>query len=130
MNPVLLAAFGWLVPGGAYLLTRRYLQAALFACVVTAAFVAGVILQGGAAWPSPAELDGVDSFTALIFKAGALGRFLAGGPYLMNALFGGSGSFLNSRLHEYGSTLLVMAGAFNVLAISSALDSRKEVSAA
>jgi len=130
MNAILLAAFGWLVPGGAYLLMRRYLQFAIFAGVVTATFVAGAALHGGAAWPSAAELDGLDGFAVTIFKAGAIGKFLAGGPYLLNALFGGSGSFLSSRLHEYGSTLMVMAGAFNVLGVSSALDLRKEESPA
>jgi hypothetical protein len=29
-------------------------------------------------------------------------------------------------VHEYGSTLLLMAGLFNVLGVSSALDLRKE----
>jgi hypothetical protein len=120
-------AFGWLVPGGAYLLMRRYLQSALFAVAVTGAFAAGVWLHGGYAWPQPAELAGLDGFTALLFKAGALGKALAGAPYLLASLFGAPESFLSGRLHEYGSTLLIMAGACNVLAVSSALDLCKEV---
>ena len=40
MNTVAVAAFGWLVPGGAYLLARRYLQfawsLALVCCATTA----------------------------------------------------------------------------------------------
>ena len=126
MNPILLAAFGWLVPGGAYLLMRRYLQFAGFAFVVTAAFVAGLVLHGSAQWPDPAELAGLDGMTALIFKAGAVAKVLAGAPYLAARLFDSSGSFLNGRLHEHGTTLLVMAGVFNVLAVSSAFELRKE----
>jgi hypothetical protein len=126
MSTLLLAAFGWLVPGGAYLPTRRYLQFAGFALVVSAAFAAGLALQGGCRWPEPAELAGLDGFTALVFKAGALAKLLAGGPYLAARLFGGSSGFLNGRLHEYGSTLMLMAGLFNVLGVSSALDLRKE----
>ncbi len=125
MNALLLAIFGWLVPGGAYLLMRRYLQFAVFALVVSATFAAGLLLQGGCQWPQPAELAGLDAFTALIFKAGAFAKLLAGGPYLLARLFGGS-TFLSGRLHEYGTTLLVMAGLFNVLSVSSALDLRKE----
>ena len=34
--------------------------------------------------------------------------------------------FLDGRLHEYGTTLLLFAGLFNLLAISSALELRKE----
>ncbi|HSU68267.1 MAG TPA: DUF6677 family protein [Tepidisphaeraceae bacterium] len=126
MNTFLLAGFGWLVPGGAYLLMRRYLQFAVFAFVVCASFAAGILLQGNAAWPQPAELTGLDGFTAVLFRAGAFAKALAGGPYLASLLSSAPGTFLESRLHEYGSTLLVMAGAFNVLAISSALDLKKE----
>ena len=36
MKAVGLAIFGWLVPGGAYLLMRRYLQFAVFATVAVA----------------------------------------------------------------------------------------------
>ena len=130
MRTVLMVAFGWLVPGGAYLLTRRYLQFAMFAGAVTATFVAGLALQGSFAWPQSADLAGLDGFTALLFRAGALGKALAGAPYLLASFFGGSDSFLNGRLHEYGSTLLIMAGACNVLGVSSALDLRKEGSEA
>jgi len=126
MSPVLIAAFGWLVPGGAYLLMRRYLQFAVFAFVVGATFAAGVVLQGGYRWPQPDELAGLDTSTALIFKAGALAKLLAGGPYLAAWLFDSSGGFLGGRLHEYGTTLLAMAGLFNLLAVSSAFDLRKE----
>jgi hypothetical protein len=126
MKKILLAGFGWLVPGGAYLLTRRYLQFGVFAFVVSLTFGAGLALHGGYSWPEPAELAGLDGFTALVFKAGAFAKMLAGGPYLLAGLFDGSSSFLSGRLHEYGTTLLTMAGLFNLLAISSALESKAE----
>jgi hypothetical protein len=122
----LLIAFGWLAPGGAYLLMRRYQQFALFSCVVWAAFGLGCVLHGGPAFPRPDELAGLDGFTALMFKAGAVGQMLAGAPYLLVRFFGGTGSFMDSRLHEYGATLLLFAGLVNTLAISSAFDLRKE----
>ena len=126
MNTLLLAAFGWLVPGGAYLLMRRYLQFGVFAFVVSAAFGAGLALQGGCRWPEPAELAGLDGLTAFVFQAGAFAKLLAGGPCVAARLFGASGGFPDGRLHEYGSTLMMMAGLFNVLGVSSALDLRKE----
>ena len=124
MNVIGLAVFGWLVPGGAYLLMRRYIAFAVFAVVVVVAVVAGTVLQGGLRWPGPEELVGLDGFTALVFRAGAFGKVLAGGPYLLARIFGGSSTFLDGRMHEYGSTLLIMAGAVNVLAVSSALEQR------
>ena len=126
MRRVLIAGFGWLVPGGAYLLTRRYLQFAIFATVVSVTFAAGLALHGGYSWPQPAELAGVDGFTALVFKAGAFAKVLAGGPYLLAGLFDGTGGFLGGRLHEYGTTLLMMAGLFNLLAVFGALESKAE----
>jgi hypothetical protein len=126
MKAIGFAVFGWLVPGGAYLLMRRYLQFALFALVVSATFAGGLALHGGYQWPQPAELAGLDGFTAWTFKAGALAKMLAGGPYLAAQLLNGAHSFLSGRLHEYGTTLLAMAGLFNTLAVSSALDLRKE----
>ena len=125
MTTLRLALFGWLVPGGAYLLMRRYLQFAIFAGVVSATFAAGLLLHGASGWPEPAELAGLDGFTALVFKAGAFAKMLAGAPYLAVQIFNGSGTFLDGRLHEQGTALLMMAGLFNVLAVSSALDLRK-----
>lgn len=125
MKAVLLAVAGWLIPGGAFLLTRRYVQFAGFAALVTITFGAGLALHGGYQWPQPAELQGLDSLTALLFQAGALAKLFAGGPFLLAELFGGPHSFLDGRLHEYGTTLLTLAGVFNFLAVSNALESRK-----
>lgn len=126
MNRALLAAFGWLVPGGAYLVMRRYAQFAVFAVVVTAAFVAGLALQGGIGVPSGADLVGLDGFTAFAFKIAAMSKGLAGAPYLIARVAMAPAGFADSRLHEFGGALLMMAGLLNVLAISSALDQRKD----
>ena len=128
MKKVGLGLFGWLVPGGAYLLTRRYLQFAGFAILITAAVGAGVAMEGATQWPGPGELQGLDGFTALFFQAGALARWLAGGPLMAAELLGASHTFLSGCVHEYGTALLSLAGVLNVLAISSALESRKEAS--
>jgi len=117
--------FGWLVPGGAYLLLRRYAQFAVSFLLVSGAFAAGVALRGASRWPQLAELRGLDGFTALVAQAGALTKALAGGPYLLALWRDGSPTFLDGRLHEYGTTLLVLAGLFNLLALADALELRK-----
>jgi hypothetical protein len=126
MKTMVLAGFGWLVPGGAHLLMRRYVPCALFAAAVWIAFAAGLALQGGGRWPSGAELAGLDGPTALLFRAGAVAQALAGAPFLLAQWLGLAGTFLDGRLHEYGTTLLAMAGTINLLAVSSALDRRKD----
>lgn len=125
MKKAMLVVFGWLVPGGAYLLMRRYVQFAVFASAVTAAVIAGVALQGGSGWPRPEELAGLDGFTALVFQAGAAVKFLAGAPFLTALAIHDAGGFLSSRVHEYGSVLLMLAGVMNMLGVSSALDQRE-----
>jgi hypothetical protein len=125
MKPAVLAVFGWLVPGGAFLLTRRFLQFAVFAVLVSSTFAAGLALHGGVQWPQAADLQGLDVFTVLLFKAGALAKLMAGSPFLLALYFDGSHGFLDGRMHEYGTTLLVLAGLFNLLAVSSALELRK-----
>jgi len=122
MRRVGLAAFGWLVPGGAYLLKRRYLHFAVFAAIVCAAFGAGLAMQGAVKLPTPAELSGLDPFTSYLFQAGAFAKMLAGAPFLAASMLGAERGFLAGRVHEYGSTLLLLAGLFNVLAISSAIE--------
>ena len=86
---LLLAAFGWLVPGGAYLLMRRYLQFAVFA------FVVWGDVRGRASrcradvrGRSPRNWPAWTAFTALVFKAGALAKLLAGAPYLLAGFAG------------------------------------------
>jgi len=117
-----LAAFGWLVPGGGYLLTRRYVQFGLSLGLVLTASVCGVALGGGNSWPRAADLQGLDAFTVLLAKAAALTKLLAGAPYLLTRLCGYSQNAFDGRLHEYGTTLLVMAGLLNLLALGDALE--------
>jgi hypothetical protein len=119
------ALFGWLVPGGAYLILRRYWQFALFLLLVSSACATGTALQGGNQWPQPAELRGLDGFTAIVAQAGALARVLAGGPYLLARFLDGNHTFLTGRLHEYGTTLLTLAGLLNLLALADGLEGRR-----
>jgi hypothetical protein len=125
MNLVLTAAFGWLVPGGAYLLARRYLQFALSLALVCCATVGGIALHGANLWPQAEDLRGLDGLTAAMAQAGALARTMAGAPYLLARLCNYSQTFLNGQLHEYGTVLLALAGLFNLLALADALELRK-----
>ena len=125
MNLALTAAFGWLVPGGAYLLARRYLQFAISLALVSAATIAGIALHGANLWPGANELQGLDGLAAVMAQAGGLARILAGAPYLLARLSNYSQTFLAGQTHEYGTIMLVLAGLFNLLALADALELRK-----
>jgi hypothetical protein len=118
------AVFGWLIPGGAYLLARRYLQFAISLALVCCATVAGMALHGANLWPQAAELQGLDGFAIGMAKAGGIAKALAGAPYLLTQLGAYSHSFLSGQTHEYGTTLLVLAGLFNLLAVADGLEQR------
>jgi len=125
MNSIGIAVFGWLVPGGAYLLARRYWQFAIALALVCCATVAGCALHGANAWPQPSELQSLDGFAVGMAKAGATARLLAGAPYFLARLVAQSQSFLSGQTHEYGTTLLVLAGLFNLLALVDGMELRK-----
>jgi len=125
MNLALTAAFGWLVPGGAYLLARRYLQFAISLALVSCATVAGIALHGANLWPGADELRGLDGLATVMAQAGGLAKVLAGAPYLLARLSNYSQTLFAGQTHEYGTTLLVLAGLFNLLALADGLELRK-----
>jgi hypothetical protein len=111
-------AFGWLLPGGSYLLRGRYVQFAVTLALVCVSLVAGIALQGSNRWPDHSELQGLDDFTAATARAGAFTKLLAGAPYIIAWLCGYSQSFTGGQVHEYGTVLLIAAGLINLLALS------------
>jgi hypothetical protein len=127
MKILVMGVMGWLVPGGALLAMRRYRQFAAFAALVTLTLAAGFALNGGAGWPHPADLEGLDSFSVLVARAGAVIRVLAGAPVLLASLAGAGSTYMAGRLQEYGTTLLTLAGLFNLLALASAWDLAREL---
>jgi hypothetical protein len=125
LSTAAMAVFGWLVPGGAYLFVGRKRQFALSLVLVSAAFLAGIALQGGNQWPRGEDLGGLDSLSILLAHAGSLVKMLAGGPRLLSWIFDYSQGFLAGKLHEYGTMLLVAAGLLNLLAMADAWELRK-----
>ena len=125
MNTMVTIVFGWLVPGGAYLLARRYVQFAIAMALVCIATVAGLALHGANLWPTGAELQGLDGLAAGMAKSGAVVKALAGAPYLLTLAGRYSQSFLAGQTQEYGTTLLVLAGVFNLLALVDGMELRK-----
>jgi hypothetical protein len=121
-----LGVVGWLLPGGGYLFTRRYLHFVGSFGLICGAFLTGLALQGGSLWIGPGELEGVDGFTSFIAMSGIAGKALAGLPYLLARIFYHSQNYLQGRVHEYGTTILLIAGIMNLLALADAVELRRE----
>ncbi len=117
--------FGWIVPGGAALVEKRYTRFAVVFVAVTLSVVAGIALGGASEMPGSGELQGLDGVSMLMARAGGVIRYVAGAPLLIANALGYSHSFLDGRLHEQGTTLLLVAGLFNLLALVDPLGERE-----
>lgn len=100
-------AIGWLIPGGAYLVKKRYNQFALCFVLVLTAFIAGVAL-GGLSTPPQPGFFGV---------ASRLAEWLAGAPCLIAEFFRDTALPANAPPHDAGLALLIAAGVINLLAL-------------
>lgn len=110
--PMLLAA-AWFIPGLGHLILGRRLRAAVFAGVILASFVTGLLLQGELAVPRSGQ-----PFSYLAFLA-CLGT---GAPYVVGRLLGlGLGDPMAAGF-GYGNTFLVTAGLMNLLTVLDVSD--------
>ncbi len=111
--PFGLLAVSWLVPGLGHLILGRKIRAAVFAGVILACWVTGLVLQGELAVPRPGAPFSYLAFLACLGQ-GALyigGRLLHLG--LGNPMSIGFG---------YGNTFLVTAGLMNLLTVLDVSD--------
>lgn len=99
---------GWLVPGGGYLLTKRYRRFTLCFAMVCVVFAGGVAL-GGLHNPPQPGFFGV---------AAAAAQWLSGGPFLIARVFSHAPLPIDTPVHEYGAALLMTAGMINLLALA------------
>lgn len=103
--PVLIV-LGWLVPGLGHALLGRRARAAVFALVILAGFVIGVLLQGELSLPRAGDPL---SYLATI---ACLGN---GVLYLVAKSFGLGQGVVTAASFEYGNTFLLTAGMMNLL---------------
>jgi len=119
-NPFVFSLIGWLVPGGGYYLLKRTKQFYFYLFAVLALFAAGLLLRGGALWPEPKDMQGLDNVNAVLMKGSAVAKVFAGIPYLLTIVAGYSQTFADGFRNDLGTKLLVLAGLFNLLALADA----------
>lgn len=109
--PLLIAA--WLVPGVGHLLLGKRLRAAVFATVVVAGWVTGILLGGELSVPRPGSpFSWLSTFACL--GDGVL--------YIFGKLFSlGSGEPTGAGF-SYGNTFLVTSGLMNLLLVLDVSD--------
>lgn len=105
--PVLLAV-AWLVPGLGHLLLGRRLRAAVFAGVITVAFVVGIALRGELALPRPGDP------LSLLAAVASLGN---GCLFFLAKALGLGDGVVTAAGWEFGNTFLLTAGMMNLLLV-------------
>ncbi|MDQ3170667.1 MAG: hypothetical protein M3Q55_11065 [Acidobacteriota bacterium] len=110
---VVLFLLAWLLPGaGHYTLGKRQ-KALVFAIVLPAMFLIGLVLKGRLFPFTPG-----DPLVALASAADVM----AGVPYLLARLFGGGEGVVTAITYEYGNTFMIAAGLLNSLVVLDAFD--------
>ena len=102
----ILIALGWLVPGLGHFLLGRRARAAVFAAVILAGFVLGLLLDGELTLPR-----GGDPLSYLAFVA-CLGNGL---PFFVARYLGQGEGVVTAASFEFANTFLLSAGMMNLL---------------
>lgn len=111
-SPFLLV-LSWLIPGIGHLLIKRPVQAAVFASVVVASFVTGILLEGELAVPTRGN-----PFSYLAAAGCAANGIL----YLAAKVFDIGQGNPTAPGFNYGNTFLYTAGVLNLLAVLDVSD--------
>jgi hypothetical protein len=112
-SPYLLLLLAWLMPGAGHFTLGKRQKAYVFAAVLPAMFVIGLLLDGRLFPFAPS-----DPLVALA----SLANVMAGAPYLLARLFGGGGGVPTAVTYEYGNTFMIAAGLLNTLVMLDAFD--------
>jgi hypothetical protein len=110
---VAVCAAGWLVPGLAHLLLRRWGRGLVFGAAIVAMFVLGIVMKGKLYGMAPAQPLHVFAFIA---NAGA------GLCYAVAQYLGLGEGVLSNPDYDYGNTYLWVAGLLNYLVLLDAFD--------
>ena len=113
MNPYLVCALAWAVPGAGHFWLGRVQKAATFFVALTLMFVSGLLLEGRL---FPFELS-----QPLVALA-ALADLGIGAPYLVAAAMGSGAGRVIAMSYEYGNAFLIVAGLLNGLVVLDAFD--------
>jgi hypothetical protein len=113
LNPYVVSAIAWAVPGAGHLLLGRRQKGVVFFVTLLAMFAVGLWLRG--------RLFPFD-FTQPIVALMAFADLGMGAAYLLSkALSLGAGDVV-AITYEYGNTFIIVAGLLNMLTVLDAFD--------
>ena len=113
INPYLICAAAWAVPGSGHLWLGRRQKGIVFLVTLTLMFALGLWLEG--------RLFPFDVSQPLVALA-AFADIGIGVPYLIARLAGAGGGVVTAVTYEYGNTFIIVAGLLNMLVVLDAFD--------
>ena len=113
LNPLLVVAASWAVPGLGHLLLGRWRKGMVFLVALPSMFFVGLLLQG--------RLFPFDPSQPLVALA-ALAEVGIGLIYLLAAPMGYGAGRVTAVSYEYGNAFLIVAGLLNLLVLLDAYD--------
>ncbi len=113
LNPWVVCAAAWIIPGGGHLLVGRVGKGFVFLVTLVAMFTTGLLLKGRI---FPFELS--DPLVALA----AIANMGIGAPYLVARGLGSGVGDVLAVTFEYGNSFAIVAGLLNMLVVLDAYD--------
>lgn len=113
LNPFLVVAAAWAVPGLGHLLLGRWRKAVVFIVAMPVMFVLGLVLWG--------RLFPFEPSQPLVALA-SVADISVGLIYFLAAPFGYGGGKVTAVTYEYGNAFLIAAGLLNMLVVLDAYD--------
>ena len=113
LNPYLVCAIAWLVPGAGHLLLGRTQKAITFFVTLTLMFATGLWLEG--------RLFPFD-FSQPLVALMALAAWGIGAPHVAAQALGAGAGRVVAITYEYGNTFIIVAGLLNALVVLDAFD--------
>ena len=112
-SALLLFLLAWLIPGAGHFSLGKRQKAYVFALVLPAMFLIGLLLKG--------RIPPFVVSDPLVGLA-ALANLMTGVPYLIARMFGAGDGIVTAITYEYGNTFMIGAGLLNTLVVLDAFD--------
>jgi hypothetical protein len=113
LNPYLVCAIAWLVPGAGHLALGRVSKALILFVTLTLMFASGLWLEG--------RLFPFD-FSQPLVALMALAAWGIGAPHAVAQFLGVGAGRVVAITYEYGNTFIIVAGLLNALVVLDAFD--------
>jgi hypothetical protein len=113
INPYLVCAAAWAIPGGGHLWLRRRQKGLVFLITLPIMFAVGLWLKG--------QLFPFDPTQPLVILM-AFADIGVGLPYFIARALGAGAGQVTAWTYEYGNTFIIVAGLLNMLVVLDAYD--------